>query len=792
MNGSFRDWCYKTLPLVYDDSLSYYNMLCKLMDVINKAIQNLLEQGADISALQDRVTALEKYFDSEDFLGDVENILNNMAESGKLDSIMTEIVQAENAVLKQTIEKNAGDIALLKTQVAQLQTTPPGELGTDATVDEYGFVYESVFQRFNNQINGLHYITLTSEDADKYFTIPSTGLAVAPNFVTAEDANIYFYTDDSGTGKVSKGNWNNGAFIPPLEGYTHFNAPGIPEGQSVTFYWGKLDYQENRVVGCPMSTLTSGTVYKGWVGSSSWCAYLEVPLGLADNVKSITAGLEYSIYLTASRLGQVPTIIAEQLEDFSIIHGGYKHIDLTPYHGKGLYLTALIRNDVFQEVGDNNTFTRFYRQLNNEAIYFVEWVNEPTVQGGIINNNLMHNFNSLWPLLPDLTGFPFQRTGLATQSLFFNEKNAIFYGGDFYTGCPFYNMPISAMLGAMKNPNSLAYHTQFDDANSPNGFGFVCSSLTAFLIGEPCPRSVTGFIYGDITQAETEDFSLEDFTKLKPGDILIQEERATGHCITVERVRYAPGSYLIDCLESTIWGTVETCYMVEAPFRANNGHWFGLAFDHIAKINQNVPDRTEVGSWIQPYTDGQKVMCNRGYGGLYLKGVTDIYLSFTTDVTDFSVFLNDNQVKTSTVSILNPVSSNGYNVVNVKELLSDIADGTVKITANGSTEMFYLMTASKNVNSITIGEENVDIDLVNNADNIGWIDVEYRLAKYDALCSITYAPGEYTVDGTGKNISVPAKIITRDDTGTAENVFVVNKTTYDVNTYWENDTVISV
>ena len=36
----FRFWCQKVLPLVYDDSLSYYEVLCKVVDYINQLIEN--------------------------------------------------------------------------------------------------------------------------------------------------------------------------------------------------------------------------------------------------------------------------------------------------------------------------------------------------------------------------------------------------------------------------------------------------------------------------------------------------------------------------------------------------------------------------------------------------------------------------------------------------------------------------------------------------------------------------------------------------------------------------------
>lgn len=35
----FRFWSQKVLPLVYDDSLSYYEVLCKVRDKLNEVIE---------------------------------------------------------------------------------------------------------------------------------------------------------------------------------------------------------------------------------------------------------------------------------------------------------------------------------------------------------------------------------------------------------------------------------------------------------------------------------------------------------------------------------------------------------------------------------------------------------------------------------------------------------------------------------------------------------------------------------------------------------------------------------
>ncbi len=64
--NTFKFWCQKVLPLVYDESLSYYELLCKVVDYINNIINNenefhdaLVMLGGDVSQLKKDVSALE-------------------------------------------------------------------------------------------------------------------------------------------------------------------------------------------------------------------------------------------------------------------------------------------------------------------------------------------------------------------------------------------------------------------------------------------------------------------------------------------------------------------------------------------------------------------------------------------------------------------------------------------------------------------------------------------------------------------------------------------------------------
>ena len=59
----FKTWCVKVLPLVYDDSLSYYEVLCKLTEYIQAMIDIINEYTnipGDLAELQNQVTLIKE------------------------------------------------------------------------------------------------------------------------------------------------------------------------------------------------------------------------------------------------------------------------------------------------------------------------------------------------------------------------------------------------------------------------------------------------------------------------------------------------------------------------------------------------------------------------------------------------------------------------------------------------------------------------------------------------------------------------------------------------------------
>lgn len=75
---TFKFWCQKVLPLVYDDSISYYEVLCKVVDYINALIATDEEVFATIEQMKADIKVLQEWVDNFD--ENVERILTDIID----------------------------------------------------------------------------------------------------------------------------------------------------------------------------------------------------------------------------------------------------------------------------------------------------------------------------------------------------------------------------------------------------------------------------------------------------------------------------------------------------------------------------------------------------------------------------------------------------------------------------------------------------------------------------------------------------------------------------------------
>lgn len=92
----FRYWCQKVLPLVYDDSLSYYELLCKVVDYLNKSMEDVETLHGDVTNIHKAYVELQSYvnnyFSTLDVQKEINNKLDVMASDGSLSTLLKAII----------------------------------------------------------------------------------------------------------------------------------------------------------------------------------------------------------------------------------------------------------------------------------------------------------------------------------------------------------------------------------------------------------------------------------------------------------------------------------------------------------------------------------------------------------------------------------------------------------------------------------------------------------------------------------------------------------------------------
>lgn len=106
-SAPFMFWCQKVLPLVYDDSLSYYEVLCKLVTYVNGLRDDVIKLGEDVTALNKLYNELAKLLDeyfNKGVQDSVNKKLDEMAGNGYFDDILSKYITPFFAVNFDTTE----------------------------------------------------------------------------------------------------------------------------------------------------------------------------------------------------------------------------------------------------------------------------------------------------------------------------------------------------------------------------------------------------------------------------------------------------------------------------------------------------------------------------------------------------------------------------------------------------------------------------------------------------------------------------------------------------------------
>ena len=107
--GPFRGWVIENFPFIEDDfdAITTYQLLCKIVEYINKIAYNeeLLEDANDelIDKFNELKSYVDNYFENLDIQEEINNKLDEMAESGELTDIIAQYLQLAGILAFNTL-----------------------------------------------------------------------------------------------------------------------------------------------------------------------------------------------------------------------------------------------------------------------------------------------------------------------------------------------------------------------------------------------------------------------------------------------------------------------------------------------------------------------------------------------------------------------------------------------------------------------------------------------------------------------------------------------------------------
>lgn len=136
----FQAWVQQSLPAVYDDSLSYTDLLAKMLAYLNNLVANNNTLSTDVT---NAINYINTFFESTDFQDKVDDKLNRMASDGSLSRLIQPLfdaykvqIDSEVATQNTSISNIQSQQNVLKQRMDTFTKLPSGSTSGDAELQD--------------------------------------------------------------------------------------------------------------------------------------------------------------------------------------------------------------------------------------------------------------------------------------------------------------------------------------------------------------------------------------------------------------------------------------------------------------------------------------------------------------------------------------------------------------------------------------------------------------------------------------------------------------------------------
>ena len=360
--GAFRFWCQKVLPAVYDDSLSYYELLCKVIEKLNEVI----DQGNDVSeAMEELYGYVNSYFDNLDVQAEIDHKLDEMVEDGSLTQIVNQIfvrLEDEMADVSNEIDSVYDGLAQERNQRIYTDKVLSDRIDEFTHLEEGSTTADSELQDIRAAFNGITYNN--AGDAVRGSDTLLWNLEQV-NEVDSGLLRFYWYNGsinhDTGAEGSSVGQWIKSDFVPVDYGTSYFKFKTSAVG---TVYIMTYDSSKTFIEGI---AYTNGLVFS----PGSDVAYIKICLRRYDQETIVDPIFGHNFQMfNMSAFGQkrTPISLAGQITTDSLTYLGWEKVQDIPY-SKILLFNGNITSSDFADLphyGKTVTLVKLHPTINGQ------------------------------------------------------------------------------------------------------------------------------------------------------------------------------------------------------------------------------------------------------------------------------------------------------------------------------------------------------------------------------------------------------------------------------------------
>ena len=389
---SFRFWCQKVLPLVYDDSLSYYELLCKVVNYLNNTIIDVNTLGTDVDNINKAYNNLQNYvndyFSTLDVQEEINNKLDEMARDGSLSALLNPIFNQQNNKIEELTQR-VNNI----THLSEGSTTGDAEL-IDIRIPASqnfngGNAYKNAGESVRGQVAKLEQNNIRNKAFNLLAKTPLYNLTKLSSYFTND--NIYY--DYKGT--IQQNNAYAVHFFNVEENVTYFINGYYGYSVPMCCWFNQAD----EIIGYDVYDTTSSgypNIYLVAPPTAKYCKLNTlkpfVPTIYQCNNESINFSyIDNTIYYTKHENKMYDK--NDGIIDYTGLY--YIDFDVQPY--QKLFITGLsiYGANLITLLDTNNKVIKAYPDINNtEPTYLTYYIEIPKNCNHVYVNGMLKTFNN--------------------------------------------------------------------------------------------------------------------------------------------------------------------------------------------------------------------------------------------------------------------------------------------------------------------------------------------------------------------------------------------------------------